>query len=174
MCIAGSRRRRIVDHETVRWHTRSPAVRAPETSRGCRRAGANSEPKDEFTSRTGPDRQSATISRSPTVRGCHRGRARPAGRDPSSSAVSTQGPSSVMANTVCSKWAAYEPSAMTMVQSSASSRVVPITERDHRLYGQCHALDQPRSASRTPAVGHRWILVHGRADAVTDVPSITP
>src|SRR6185437_7620782 len=41
---------------------------------------------------------------------------------PPSAAVRTQGPSAVMA-TVCSKWAARLPSAVTTVQSSSSSRV---------------------------------------------------
>ena len=46
--------------------------------------------------------------------------------------------------TVCSKWAARLPSAVTTVHLSARVRVAGLPERDHRLDGERHALQQPR------------------------------
>ena len=89
-------------------------------------------------------------------------------REPPSSAVSTQTPSSMRA-TVCSTCAATEPSGVTTVQPSASSPVPGRAHGDHRLDGQRHARHQPRAPARPAVVEHVRVLVHLGADAVAAV-----
>ena len=117
------------------------------------------------------------LLRRPAARGCLAGTGCCAGRPdrsaanplaPPSSAVSTKGPSSVIA-TVCSKCAAQLPSAVTTVQSSSSSRVDASAEHQHRLDCQRHPGRQHRAAARPAVVGHSRIHVHFAADAMTGV-----
>ena len=87
---------------------------------------------------------------------------------PPSSAVSTHGPSAVIA-TVCSKCAARLPSAVTTVQPSSSRTV---SGPPSTTIGSMASAMPGRSrgpAARPPVVGHRRVHVHRAADAVADV-----
>ena len=82
--------------------------------------------------------------------------------------VRTSGPLSVIA-TVCSKWAAREPSAVTTVQPSSSSAVRGPARGHHRLDREHHALPQPQPPARRPVVRDVGLLVHRGADPVAHV-----
>ena len=92
--------------------------------------------------------------------------ARPA--TPPSSAVSTHGPSGVMA-TVCSKCAAREPSLVTTVQPSSSSTVAGSPTVTIGSIASARPGHELRAAAGPAVVEHVRVLVHLGADAVAAV-----
>ena len=87
---------------------------------------------------------------------------------PPSSAVVTQGPSSVIA-TVCSQCAAYDPSSGDHGPAVVELPGARLAEGDHRLHRQRQARHQPRPAAGAAVVEHVRVLVHLGADAVPAV-----
>ena len=67
---------------------------------------------------------------------------------------------------VCSEWAPREPSALRIVQPSASVKISSVRVQEPRLDRDDQAGLEPEAAAGAAVVGDVRVAVHGPADAV--------